>query len=83
VVLHLLGRVVLGIGRGREPDGWCMGGEEEERPLIKELGAVRVANEMKRCVCVSGAWTHHRGEPMKHSGVRACVSVAILKPFSN
>jgi hypothetical protein len=60
-----------------------MGEEEEERPLIKELGAVRVANEMKRCACVSVAWTHHRGEPMKRSGVHACVSIAILKPFSN
>jgi hypothetical protein len=45
-VLHLLGRVVLGIGRGRELDGWCVG--EEERPLIKEMGVVMVANETKR-----------------------------------
>jgi hypothetical protein len=56
VVLHLLSRVVLGIGRGREPDGWFMGEEEEEeeRPLIKELGAVRVANETKWCAPVHG-----------------------------
>jgi hypothetical protein len=65
VVLHLFGRVVLGIGRGREPDGWCVREEQEERTLIKELGAIRVANGTKRCVCVSGAWTRHRGEPMK------------------
>jgi hypothetical protein len=82
VVLHLLGRVVLGIWRGREPNGWCVGEEEEERPLIKELGAVRVANEMKRCACISGAWMRRRGEPMKCSGARTCVSVAVLKPFS-
>jgi hypothetical protein len=74
VVLHLLGRVVLGIGRGREPDGWCVGEEEEERPLIQELGTIRVANETKRCACVSGASTRRRGEPMKHSGAHACVS---------
>jgi hypothetical protein len=67
VVLHLLGRVVLGIGRGRDPDGWCVREEEEDRPLIKELGAVRVANGMKRCACVSGALTHRRGEPMKRT----------------
>jgi hypothetical protein len=67
VVLHLLGWVVLGIGRGREPDGWCVREEEEERPLIKELGAIRVANGTKRCACVSGAWTCRRGEPMKRT----------------
>jgi hypothetical protein len=67
MVVHLLGRVVLWIGRGREPDGWCVREEEEERPLIKEQGAVRVANGTKRCACVSGAWTRHHGEPMKRT----------------
>jgi hypothetical protein len=87
VVLHLLGRVVLGIGKGREADGWCVREEEEDRPLIKELGAVRVANGTKRCAWVSGAWTRRRGEPMKwctwvsSAWTRACVSVAILKPI--
>jgi hypothetical protein len=49
--------------------------EEEDRPLLKKLGAVRVANGTKRCAWVSGAWTRRRGEPS------ACVSVAILKPI--
>jgi hypothetical protein len=65
MVLHLLGRVVLGIGKGREADGWCVREEEEDRPLIKELGAVRVANGTKRRAWVSGAWMRRRGEPMK------------------
>jgi hypothetical protein len=44
---------------------WCMREEEEDIPLIKELGAVRVANGMKQCAWVSSAWTRRHGEPMK------------------
>jgi hypothetical protein len=31
--------------------------EEEDRPLLKKLGAVRVANGTKRCAWISGSWT--------------------------
>jgi hypothetical protein len=58
----------LGEGEEERLARWYVG--EEEMPLIKELGAVRVADETKRCACVSGVSTRHRGEPMKRSGAR-------------